>query len=343
MSDYYNVLGIDRNATSDDVKKAYHKLAMKWHPDKNAGNKEAENKFKEINEAYNTLSDDVKRQQYDMFGNTRQNHQQPQHHQQRRAHFPGDDIFSQMFSQAFNRTYQFNEHQVGEDIQIQLTVTLEDVLNGPEKLVNVPILENCPTCDGKGSNKPPVRCGQCNGSGQIMFRHGPMQMSQTCPNCNGRGNVYANDCPKCHGQKKFKKNKTTSVRIPKGIDSNTRIEVKGAGNPGKINGNLFVIIDVEKHKSFHRENNNLLCYVDIDFIQAILGGEVYIRTLSGEEIKLDIQSGTQNNTKIHIKGKGLPSLHNNNIIGDLIVSVNVTIPKNINEKQRNILENWKSI
>ncbi len=352
--DYYEILGIDRNATDEDIKKAYRKLAKKYHPDLNPGDKAAEAKFKEINEAYEVLSDPKKREQYDRFG----------HAGMDGSGFGGfegfggfggfedfdfggiGDIFESFFGgTGFGRSRSRSGPQKGADLKYTVEISFEEAAFGTEKEISVNRMETCNVCGGSGA-KPgtsPTTCTACNGTGQIQYRQstpfGQFVNVKTCHVCQGEGKVITNPCPRCNGKGKVRKKVNIKVRIPAGIDDGQTISLRGegeAGTRGGPPGDLFIFVKVRPHALFKRQGNDVICEIPITFVQAALGGELIVPTLDGK-VKYTIPEGTQSGTVFRLRGKGIPYLRGSGR-GDQYVKVFVEVPKKLNEKQKNALK-----
>lgn len=351
--DYYEILGVSKKASQDDIKRAYRNLARKNHPDVNKEPGAAE-KFKEINEAYQILSDPQKRSQYDYFGQAGAGAGPGGF-----GGFEGFDFgrgfegfgeFGDLFDVFFGR--ERGGHRAGpehgEDLRLDLRITLEEAARGMEKELEVPHFTACSTCKGTGA-KPgtsPVRCGSCNGSGQVRRSQrtilGSFTQIITCPTCRGSGEVIQSPCPDCKGTGREKKKHRVKVKVPAGIDSGYRLRVAGAGNAGSKGGtpgDLYVFITVEQHPLFNRDGANLYFRTEITFIQAILGDEIKVPTLYGEST-LKIPAGTQPNTNFKLKEKGLPVLQGHGK-GDLYVLIEVKIPAKLNKEQEELLRRFK--
>jgi len=337
--DYYDVLGVQRNASEDDIKRAFRKLAKQYHPDTNP-DKSAGEKFKEAGEAYSVLSDPEKRQMYDRFG-----HNAPQG-----AGF-GDfsgfgvsDIFEEFFGFG-GRGGARRGPQPGAHLKYNLTLGFEEAVFGVEKELEIPRLESCPSCHGSGAEPgtTPIRCPQCNGSGEVRRAtqsvFGSFVNVSTCPRCQGEGEVVSSPCKTCHGQKRVQVTRKSNVKIPPGVDDGTQIRLAGEGESGARNGpsgNLFVVINVKRHPLFHREGTDLLLDLPINIAQATLGDQVDVPTLQGEAVKLHIPPGTQHGKTFRVREEGVPHLRRNGR-GDLIVTVQLTVPDKLNERQRTLL------
>lgn len=324
--DYYEVLGVKRDASADEIKKAYRKLASKHHPDK-GGDTTA---FQEIQGAYDVLSDEQKRQQYDQFGHS--------FNQQGGGHY--HDPFAHMrehFRQHFEQ-----QREVGPDLQSLVDVTLEEVAEGTTKTVTYRRPEKCATCDGTGA-KPGTDikiCQHCGGVGHVMMRQGPMQMMMTCPHCRGAGKVIEEHCPDCHGQGMFAQTKTLEVKIPAGVEHGQNIRLNNQGGYGPDGyGNLFVRVHVKPHSVFTREGNTLWMDLTIPFEQAILGGGSIIKPLTGNELSIKIPAGTQPETVMRVANRGITTIQRK-YPGDLLVRVKVTIPTTLTEAQEAAIKQY---
>ncbi|MFK3617857.1 molecular chaperone DnaJ [Coxiella burnetii] len=345
--DYYEVLGVNRNATEAEVKKAFRRLAMKYHPDRNPGDKDAEVKFKEAREAYEVLCDSRKRASYDQFG-----------HAGVEQTFGGagaggfgfgdlgdifDDIFGDIFGGA--RGGQARE-QRGADLAYELVLSLEEAVHGLSRTIKVPTWINCKTCNGSGAKKgsSPATCPRCNGSGQMRMQHGFLQVQQTCSVCRGRGQVIKDPCTDCHGQGRQQQTKTLSVKIPPGIDTGDRIRLAGEGEAGLFGappGDLYVQVRVKPHPLFHREGNDLHSEVPIDFTTAALGGEMEIPTLDGS-VRLTIPPETQGRKQFRLRGKGVKALRSG-AVGDLICHIVVETPVKLSPEQKDYLKQFAEL
>ncbi|MCX8190507.1 MAG: molecular chaperone DnaJ [Candidatus Diapherotrites archaeon] len=352
--DYYEVLGVSKNATEDEIKRAFRQLARKYHPDVNPGNKEAEEKFKEINEAYQVLSDPQKRAQYDQFGEAAfrpedfANYRWPDFDDLFKDFGFGDifDSFSDFADFGFGsfaRKARQKRPQRGSDLLYETEITLEDAFKGTEKIIEIPKMHRCDSCNGTGAEKGLLRkCDACNGAGEIRQykRQGFMQFTSisTCRKCQGSGEIYEKKCKKCNGSGFMKKISKIKVKIPKGIRSGQHLRIAGEGEPGLNNGpngDLYVRVKILEHSVFRREGNDLHCNLEIDLLTAIFGGKVKLETIKGEAV-INIPAGTQNNTKMRLKGLGMPEL-NSERYGDLFVNIIVKIPTNLSINQKNLL------
>lgn len=340
-NDYYTILGIDRNASEADIKKAYRKLAMDHHPDRNQNNKAAEERFKEISEAYEVLSDPQKRRDYDLYG-----------HRTGQTGFEGfrdfGDIFGDVFSDFFGfATRRGQRSETGADLRYNLEITLEDAAFGYETKINVPRMEGCPECNGKGTEGgiDPITCPNCHGSGQVRFQQGFFTISRSCSKCHGEGRIITHPCKKCRGARKVKRERTLSIKVPPGVETGTRLKLTGegeAGTNGGHPGDLYVVIIVRDHPVFARDGNDIYCETPIGLAQAALGTEIEVPTLSGKMASLKIPAGTQSGMTFRLKGKGVANIRGYGI-GDQIVKVIVQIPTRLTERQREVLEEYARI
>ena len=346
--DFYATLGVSRTASDDEIKKAYRKLAMKYHPDRNQGDKEAEEKFKEVQKAYDTLSDAQKRAMYDQYGHAAFE----QGAGAGAGGFGGfggaqgfdfSDIFSQMFGGgggARQQNYQ------GADLQYSVEISLEEAAKGVRKRLTIPTYEECDVCHGSGA-KPGTSatiCSTCRGSGTVHIRQAIFQMQQTCPACHGSGKETKDPCLKCRGEGRVKAGKTVEVDIPAGIDDGQRIRLSGEGEPGRNGapaGDLYISVHVKAHKIFERNGLDLHCELPISFTVAALGGEVEVPTLDGK-VKLNIPKETQTGRRMRVKGKGIKSLRSS-ATGDLYCHVLVETPVNLTDRQKELLEEFEKI
>ncbi|MCO6551061.1 MAG: molecular chaperone DnaJ [Gilliamella sp.] len=342
--DYYETLGVSKSASESEIKKAYKRLAMKYHPDKNQDNKaEAEEKFKEVKEAYEVLTDPQKKAAYDQYGHAAFEQGQGGG----AGGFGGfggfgggafDDIFSDFFGGGRGRGQTASR---GNDLQYNITLTLEEAAAGVSKEIKVPTLVSCDTCHGQGTEKPSdvVTCNTCHGAGVVQMRQGFFAVQQECPTCHGRGKVVKNPCKKCHGEGRVQKTKTLSVTIPAGVDTGNRIRLSGegeAGLNGAPSGDLYVQVQVKSHAIFERDGTNLHCEIPINIVLASLGGEVEVPTLNGK-VSLTIPAETQTGKMFRLRGKGIKSLRGN-AVGDLYCHVVVETPVNLTSKQKELLK-----
>ncbi len=357
--DYYEILGVPRNASKEEIKKAYRKLALKYHPDRNPGDKEAEEKFKEINEAYEVLSDDEKRKIYDLYGveglkgaTTYRSSDFGTGY--RWGDFGGfgsgfgfedifEDIFDSFFGTTTRRTSRVRESspKKGDDIYIEVEVSLEDIYFGSTKSVVVNRKEVCNACNGlgtKGGKKPEV-CPTCRGSGTVTMREGFFSLTTTCPTCKGSGTVVKEYCNVCGGSGIVNKSKTIEFRVPKGIEDGMMVRVRGEGNAGKnggSQGDLYIVIKQKPHYFYKRENLDLKCEVNVSFTKALLGGEIEIPSLDGKTIKIKIPEGTQSNDVLRVRNAGLEDDKGRK--GDIYCKINIKLPRVLNTRQRFLVE-----
>ena len=334
---YYEVLNVSKSSSSQEIKRAYRKLAMKYHPDRNQNDKEAEIKFKEISEAYEVLSDQQKKSAYDQFGHAGINQQAGSGQS---GGFGGfDDIFENMFGGGRRNQQAYAK---GDDLEYTLEITLEEAYTGVEKDIKVYKKDDCNTCDGIGSkSKSKTTCHACGGSGSIRRQQGFFAFEQTCPVCSGTGFNIADPCNDCYGKGTVKKEKTINVKIPEGIDTGDRMRIAGegdAGPKGSQNGDLYVQIIVKEHEIFERRDTNLYCKTPISFTTACLGGEIKVPTLDGD-VKLKISPETQTGKVFRLRDRGMKSLRGGGK-GDLLCKVKVETPINLNQEQRELLKKF---
>jgi molecular chaperone DnaJ len=342
--DYYEVLGVSKDASERDIKKAYKRLAMKYHPDRTAGDKELETKFKEVKEAYEILTDDQKRQMYDQYGHAAfEQGGGGGHGGFGGGHGDFGDVFGDVFGDIFGGGggRRQSRQQRGSDLRYNMDLTLEEAVRGKEVEIKVPTWVSCDPCDGSGAKagSKPKTCTTCHGAGQVQMRQGFFAVQQTCPTCQGQGQIISDPCNKCHGQGRVEKTKTLSVKIPAGVDTGDRIRLSGEGEAGVHGapaGDLYVQVSVREHEIFVREGNNLYCEVPISFTTSGLGGEIQVPTLDGRA-KLKIPSETQTGKMFRMRGKGVKSVRSG-AQGDLICKVVIETPVNLNERQRELLK-----
>ncbi len=345
--DYYEVLGVARNATEAEIKKAFKRLAMKYHPDRNPDDKAAEEQFKEAKEAYDILGDPQKRAAYDQFGHAGVDPSAGG------AGFGAggasfSDIFGDVFGDIFGgggraggggqRAYR------GADLRYNLDLTLEEAVAGTTVKIRVPTLVECEECDGSGARRgtTPTTCPTCNGHGSVRMQQGFFSLQQTCPRCRGTGKIIADPCPHCQGQGRLRDQKTLSVKVPAGVDSGDRIRLAGEGEAGEHGGppgDLYVQINIKPHPIFKREDSHLFCEVPISMVTAALGGELDVPTLDGR-VKLKIPAETQTGKQFRLRGKGVKSVRGG-VVGDLICRVAVETPVNLSERQRELLQEFE--
>lgn len=344
--DYYEVLGVNRDASDEEIKKAFKKLAMKFHPDRNPDNPKAEESFKEAKEAYEMLSDDQKRAAYDQYGHAGVDPSMGG------GGFGGfnsgnfSDAFGDIFGDIFGgaRNQRSNVYR-GADLRYNLEISLEDAAKGTETKIRIPVQTSCETCHGSGARPgtSPVTCTTCNGHGQVRMQQGFFSVQQTCPKCHGTGKMVKEPCPTCHGGGRVKQNKTLNVKIPAGVDEGDRIRLSGEGEAG-VNGgptgDLYVVVHLKEHPIFQRDGANLHCEMPISFSTAALGGEIEVPTLDGAA-KMKIPAETQTGSVFRLRGKGIKPLRSSEH-GDLMVHVVVETPVRLTEKQKDLLREFES-
>ncbi|MFZ9233909.1 MAG: molecular chaperone DnaJ [Hylemonella sp.] len=343
--DYYETLGVAKNASDEDIKKAYRKLAMKHHPDRNQGDsaKSAEEKFKEAKEAYEMLSDPQKRSAYDQFGHAGVD---PNMRSGMGDNFGGGfaeafgDIFGDMFGQGRGRGAGGRQVYRGSDLSYAMEITLEEAARGKEAQIRIPSWDNCGTCHGSGA-KPGTQaktCSTCQGGGSVQIRQGFFSVQQTCPHCRGSGKIISDPCSACSGQGRLKKQKTLEVKIPAGIDDGMRIRSSGNGEPGMNGGppgDLYIEIRISKHDIFERDGDDLHCTVPIGMVTAALGGEIEVPTLSGK-VSINIPEGTQSGKQFRLRDKGIKGVRSSQA-GALYCHIVVETPVKLTEHQRKLL------
>lgn len=349
--DYYEILGVQRDASADDVKKAYRQAALKFHPDRNPDDKEgAERKFKEASKAYQVLSDPDKRAQYDRYGE---------------AAFEGpgggaggfdfssafasgafEDVLGDLFGDFFGGGRRSRSRaQRGDDLRYDLEISFEEAARGCEKQISIPRTVTCETCTGSGG-KPgtqPETCNACGGAGQVRFQQGLFQIAKTCGSCNGEGKINRNPCGTCRGAGRTRAMREIKVKVPAGVDNGSRLKLRGegeAGQRGGPSGDLYVVLSVHEHEIFHRDGANVVCQRPLSIVDACLGAEVDVPTLDGI-VKLKIPAGTQHGKVFRLSGKGVPDLRRGgNVRGDQYVAVQIEIPTKLSKKQRKLLEQF---
>src|SRR5690348_14931482 len=341
--DYYEVLGVNRDAPEDDLKKAYRRLAMKWHPDRNPDNPRAEEHFKEAKEAYEVLCDAQKRAAYDQFG-----HAGVDPHAAGAGAGAGfGDIFSDIFGEIFGggrggRSTVFR----GADLRYNLEITLEQAAHGFDTRIRIPSMAACESCKGSGARAgtQAVTCPTCRGAGQVRVSQGPFSIAQTCPRCHGSGSVIPSPCTVCAGAGRVKVQKTLSVKIPAGVDEGDRVRLSGEGEPG-VNGgpsgDLYVQVHIKPHAVFTRDHDDLHCEMPVSFTTAALGGEIEIPTLDGSA-RIRVPAETQSGKQFRLKGKGIKGVRSQ-VQGDLFCHVVVETPVQLTERQRQLLREFESI
>jgi len=345
--DYYDILGCRRDASDQELKQAYRRLAIKYHPDKNPGDTEAEERFKEIAEAYQVLSQPEVRARYDRYG-----------HAGLAAGagagfggagFPGlDDILSDLFGlgDVFGGRSRRQGPKRGSDLRYDIEITLEEAAKGFKTKIKIPRLEQCETCNGSGAAEgtTPARCQTCSGSGQVRYQQGFFSVSRTCSACRGAGKIIRDPCRECRGAGRVERERSMEIKIPAGVDTGSRLRIAGEGEGGELGGprgDLYVVIHIKEHEIFERREANLYCAKSISFTRAALGGDTTVRTLDGEET-LHIPPGTQTSTVFRLKGHGMPALGGRGR-GDLFVAINIVTPTSLSREQRRLLEELSSL
>ena len=344
--DYYQTLGIEKNSSESEIKKAYRKKAMKYHPDRNPDDKSSENKFKEAKEAYEILSDPQTRNTYDQFGHAGINSQGGMG-----GGFNSGDSFNDVFGDMFGDIFggrrggsQQNQSQRGSDLRYELTLDLEQAVFGDKVSIDIPSLSTCEPCNGSGA-KPgtsPTTCQQCDGRGNVRVQQGFFTLQQTCPKCRGAGQTINDPCQSCSGQGRIQKQRTISIKIPAGVDQSDRVRLSNegeAGIRGGSSGDLFVDINIREHQIFQREGSNLFCEVPTRFSTAVLGGVLKVPTIDGA-VNLTIPEETQSGKVFRLKGKGIKSYRDRSI-GDLYCTVQIETPVSLNKKQKELLEEFE--
>jgi len=359
--DYYEILSVARGATQEEIKKSYRKLAVKYHPDKNPGDKESENKFKELGEAYEILSNPDKRAAYDRFGHNAFSgggrpgpgaagagfHDPFEVFREVFGGGGGGSIFGDIFEEAFSGGGRGASRQGrGADLRYDLEITLEEAVRGCEKEISIRKHENCEECHGSGASagSKSVTCPTCKGHGQVSVSRGFFSMAQTCPNCRGAGSIIEKPCPKCNGEGRAEKTSKIKIKIPAGVDNGSRLRSGSQGEAGVRSGqpgDLYIVIHVKEHPIFEREENDLYCEVPISFVKAALGGEQLVPTLEGPA-SIKIAPGTQSGRVFRLRGKGIPDVHGHGH-GDLNVRLNVEVPAKLNTEQRKKLEEFAAL
>lgn len=341
--DFYKILEIDRSANADDIKKAYRKLAMKYHPDQNKDNPDAEAKFKEVSEAYDVLKDEQKRAAYDRYGASAFDGSM--------GGAPGggggfnagafSDIFEDMFGDFMGGRGGRGSQTRGADVQYTMEISMEEAFSGKEATIKLPLNEECDSCGGSGAESGTAvdQCQTCGGAGRIRAQQGFFTIERTCPTCQGQGESIKNPCKKCGGDGRIKKTRNLKIKIPKGVEHGRRIRLSGegeAGVRGGSRGDLYVLIAIKPHKLFKRDGANLHCRVPITMTKASLGGDIAVPTIGGTKAKVKIPEGTQTGQQFRLKGKGMPILQTENV-GDMYIEIFVETPVNLDKKQKDLM------
>jgi molecular chaperone DnaJ len=358
--DYYEVLGVSKTASLDEIKKAYRELALKFHPDRvpSEQKKESESRFKEISEAYAVISDEQKRNLYDNYGHSGIDQKYAQEDIFRGADFSSifremggaggsgsifEEIFGDMGFDVFGgrQTRAQSSRRRGRDLQIAVDISLEEAAQGVEKIITVPRYETCAVCSGSGARSGTKRttCSQCKGAGKTVVSNGFFQLAQTCSRCGGEGSIIGSPCPECRGEGRVKVTKKIKVKIPAGVGNGSQLRVRAEGEAGiNSRGDLYVVIEVREHAIFQRHNNDIATSVTISLAKAVLGGEVEVPALEGK-LTMKVPAGTQCGKTFRLKGKGLPDLHSREI-GDELVKVDIEIPSRLTSAQRQLIEEF---
>ncbi len=344
--DYYEILGVERDVSERDLKKAYRRVAMKYHPDRNPDDKDSEDKFKEASEAYEILSDSQKRAAYDQYGHAGVDPQSGMG-----AGAGGFGSFSDIFGDVFGDIFGGGAGRGrggparGADLRYTLDLDLEDAVRGTTVKIRVPTLVACETCHGSGAKAgtKPTSCSTCGGVGQVRMQQGFFSVQQTCPNCRGKGTIIADPCGDCHGHGRIEETKTLSVKVPPGVDTGDRIRLSGegeAGAEGGPSGDLYVQVSVREHEIFQRDGKNLYCEVPVSFVDAALGGELEVPTLDGR-VKLKVPAETQTGKLFRLRGKGVAPVRGG-APGDLLCRVVLETPVNLTHKQKELLKEFQA-
>ncbi len=349
---FYEILGVSRTCSDVELKSAFRKQAVQFHPDKNPGDKAAEAKFKEVNEAYQILSDGQKRAAYDQYGHAAFEH----------GHGGGGggfgmgegfaasmaDIFDDLFGDVMGggRRGRSTGRERGSDLRYNMEVTLEEAFRGKSAALKIPTSVSCEVCAGSGAKagSKPKACSTCGGAGRVRAQQGFFSIERTCPSCQGRGEVIENPCPNCSGAGRTTRDRSLSVNIPAGIEDGTRIRLSGEGEAGLRGGpagDLYIFLSIKPHPFFQREGADLYCRVPISMVQAALGGEIKVRAVDGEEVKVKVDEGTQSGRQFKIKGRGMPVLRSREF-GDLYIQANVETPQNLTKRQRELLAEFEN-
>ena len=346
--DYYEVLGVDRGVDEKTLKSAYRKLAMKYHPDQNPGDEEAEAKFKEVGEAYAILSDPQKRSAYDQFGHQAFENGGAGGGNPFGGMEPGD-IFENIFSQVFGGRSGGRRRSGparGSDLRYDMEISLDQAWSGIDQEIKIPSIDTCNHCDGAGAEpgSSPVTCHTCSGSGRVRATQGFFTMERPCAACSGRGTIIKDPCGECRGQGQVRRDKTLSVKIPAGVESGMRIRLSGEGEPGANGGpkgDLYIFVEVLEHDIFERDGPNLYCRAPVTMVTAALGGDIEIPTIDGGRARVSIPEGAQTGRRLRLRGKGMPSLRGSGgATGDLYIEMFVETPSNLTKRQKEILREF---
>lgn len=361
--DFYEVLGVDRNVSAEDLKKAYRKLAMKYHPDRNQGDKEAENKFKELNEAYEILSDAQKRAAYDQMGHRAFDGGAGGgfggsgfggggfdfHFQQGAGGFSSifEDVLHDFMGGGGQRNRAQPEQRRGSDLRYDMSISLEEAFSGVDKNIHIPTYVSCDSCSGSGAEagSSVVNCPTCHGFGHVRAQQGFFTIERTCPTCHGEGKVIEKPCKKCHGQGRVRKDRTLKVTIPAGVEDGTRIRLSGEGEAGLRSsraGDLYVYVTIRSHEFIERQGPDIYCHAPISMTTAALGGHIEVPTIDGSKAKVSIPAGTQTGQQFRLKGKGMPILRKDQR-GDMFIAIAVETPTALTPEQKKLLEEFAGL
>ena len=344
--DFYDVLGVSKSADESSLKSAYRKLAMKYHPDRNPGDTNAEKKFKEVSEAYDVLSNPEKKAAYDQYGHEAFSGGSGQGFSEGFSSGFGSfsDIFEDFFGDMSGRQGNNEQRKKGEDLKYEMTISLRDAYTGVKREINFDTLISCDSCRGSGSSKNDgiSSCGSCGGRGRIRASQGFFTVERTCPNCSGTGQVITDPCSSCNGEGRVRKNRKIEVSIPAGVEEGSRIRLSGegaSGQNGASSGDLYIFIGILQHELFQRDGMEIFCNVPISISDASLGGSVEVPTVSGGRAKVKIPAGTQSGDQLKLSGKGMPALRSVSF-GDMIITLVVEIPKNLSSRQKELLREF---
>ena len=354
--DYYKTLGVNKNVTAEELKKTYRKLAMQYHPDRNPNNKEAEQKFKDISQAYEIISDPQKRAAYDSYGHAAFDQNSGFGRGGSTNHgggFHGSSGFSDMFSDIFEnmmggggqRQAEFNGR--GADLRYNSEISLDEAFKGKQTKIKFTTATSCQTCNSTGSSEKsePSRCSTCAGQGRIRVQQGFFAMERTCHSCNGSGHVIKNPCKTCHGEGRVQKEKTLSANIPAGVEEGNRIRLTGEGEAGVRGGqagDLYIFISIKKHQIYERHGMDLHCHMPIKMTTAILGGSIEVPSIDGVSVKFTVPAGSQSGAKFRLKGKGMPKI-NSKQYGDLYIHAVIETPVNLSDEQKELIQKFSKI
>ena len=346
--DYYDILGLSKSASESEIKSSYRKLAMKYHPDRNPGDKKAEDKFKEMSEYYDILKDPQKKAAYDQYGHAAFSQGTSGGASGGFSGFGSggfSDIFEDMFGMGGGS--ERRSASTGSDLRYDLSVSLEQAYSGDQVEISLTVPTKCESCNGTGANKgsQPKQCSQCGGYGKVRAQQGFFTIERTCASCSGAGEIIGDPCRVCKGQGRVNKNKKLSVNVPAGVDNGTRIRLSGegeAGARGSSPGDLYIFIDIKDHSIFQRDGKDTFIEVPVSFIDAVLGNSIQVPCIDGSKAKMNLSSGTQSGTRLRMKGKGMPGLRGGSR-GDQYVQINVETPVGISRKQEDLFKQIKDL